>query len=99
MPDQETTIGEAITGAVDALALGMPLGWVLVVEAIDRDGERILHRYWSDGLTPWQFQGYLTNALSEGQWTKTNHRQLSLLGEIAGRPAFSNYRSTGKSAT
>lgn len=42
---------------------GMPLGWFLVYEALDKDGERVLHYLAPDDLAYWQGLGYLYAAI------------------------------------
>lgn len=57
-----------IEDAIAQLQLGFPVGWVLLVETIDEDGDRTLHRRYTDGISPWTYRGYLSSALSEEEW-------------------------------
>jgi len=68
MADEQTA---KVDQAVQELALGpMTLGWVLVAETIDEDGNRVLHRLWASSLPAWTIQGYLFSALNdESSWS------------------------------
>lgn len=42
---------------------GVVLGWFLVVEGLDKDGNRCLNYFSPEGAKTWQVKGYLHSAL------------------------------------
>ena len=48
---------------------GLPVGWVVLVETIDHNDNRVLHRLYNDGISPWTYQGYLISAMTEEEWS------------------------------
>lgn len=59
---QEPPVSERIEAALNEAA-EFPLGWFMVYEGFDAEGDRTLHYVNSDGLAYWQGVGYLYTAL------------------------------------
>ena len=63
MPKPSGADMEAAVEAAISLQGGMPLGWFLVYENLDEDGERVLHYLAPDSLAYWQGLGMLYTAI------------------------------------
>ena len=47
---------------------GLPVGWVVLVETIDDNDNRV-HRLFNDGISSRAYQGYLLSAMTEEEWS------------------------------
>lgn len=57
---------QLVEDAIAALDLGgFAVGWLLMVETIDEDGNRTLRRLWDEALTRWAIQGMLHACLHD----------------------------------
>lgn len=61
---RERLVTEALTDATEALVIG----WALIVEVVNKDGERELLEMHNRDLTPWQWSGYMAEATFPDHW-------------------------------
>jgi hypothetical protein len=69
MATTEAEKQQLVEDAGAALDLGgLPVGWVVLVETIDHNDNRVFHRLYNDGISPWAYRGFLVSAMAEEEW-------------------------------